>query len=96
MKKFKIIMPVLVFVMAITLAFAIPVESENSSVAEISEFMQAEPTADVPGQGCKACTFVENCSGGSEVCRCDVIDFGEFDAREDNCGMVIKKRSVSH
>lgn len=91
MKKFKFILPILAFVMAITLAFAIPVEKEPISGIETSDFQVTVHTDDLPG--CPTCNLIgpDDCTGGEVTCECRIND-STFQAYNDDCSMLLKRQ----
>ncbi|RNL87742.1 hypothetical protein ED312_10090 [Sinomicrobium pectinilyticum] len=78
MKKFKFILPVLAFVLALTAAFAIPEEVETYKV-ETSELAPVPAWFGVPGGPCEPCidnnglTEEDGCAiQQGDICHCKV------------------------
>lgn len=89
MKKFKFIMPILAFVVAITVAFALPIEDETSSKIETSDF---PVTVNTNLSGCPTCDLIgtNDCNGGETICQCS-YQGNTVPAYNEGCTSVLKR-----
>ncbi|NDV15765.1 hypothetical protein GO009_06970 [Muricauda sp. TY007] len=92
MKKFKFILPILAFVMAITLAFAVPTEIASNSDSEASELMFVSAN----DLQCDSCGVAIEPGGGSDCqvsnsgqpCLCSMAPQNAYTDVEEDCTLL--------